>query len=376
MKKYIILLIGVPAIVLCSMFLIINDTTSASPDMVSINDAVITALQSEDPSIVMNSLVDTVEQEYARMDAINRNRDVRLFILLCILLIAVISIGLAGYVYVNKTILKPFNNLQNFAKNITTGNLDVPLEMDRNYNFGAFSESFDLMRDELKRARENERAADRSKKELVASLSHDIKTPVASIKATVELMQVGAKSEKEQEQLRQIGAKAEQINTLITDMFHATLHELEELSVNISEIESTLLHEIITSSDYKERINHLEIPHCIVISDPIRLQQIFDNVIGNSYKYADTVIEVSSKIEGNYLAVEVTDFGAGVPAQDQPLVMSKFYRGQNASDKSGYGLGLYISSYLISKMSGEMDCFNAESGGFTVNIRLRLAGTK
>jgi nitrogen fixation/metabolism regulation signal transduction histidine kinase len=90
----------------------------------------------------------------------------------------------AGYTfYLHITLLRPFRKMQSFAHQIAAGNLDIPLNMDRNNLFGAFTESFDLMREELHRARENERTADKSKKELVASLSHDIKTPVAYIKA-------------------------------------------------------------------------------------------------------------------------------------------------------------------------------------------------
>ena len=73
--------------------------------------------------------------------------------------------------------LTPFRKLRRFARDVAAGNLDIPLEMDSYGSFGAFTESFGLMREELKKARENERAADQSKKELVASLSHDINTP-------------------------------------------------------------------------------------------------------------------------------------------------------------------------------------------------------
>lgn len=90
----------------------------------------------------------------------------------------------AGYFfYIQCKIIKPFRKLKRFAERIAKGNLDIPLEMDRHNLFGAFTESFDIMRSELKKARIAEARANTSKKELVAKLSHDIKTPVASIKA-------------------------------------------------------------------------------------------------------------------------------------------------------------------------------------------------
>lgn len=129
--------------------------------------------------------------------------------------------------FIYRTILKPFKQLQHFAANVARGNLDLPLNMGKNNYFGAFTESFDLLREELEGARQREYEANRSKKELVATLSHDIQTPVASIKAISELMLIQSKDEKVMKQINTINSKAEQIDLLITDMFHATLEELQ-----------------------------------------------------------------------------------------------------------------------------------------------------
>ncbi len=214
-----------------------------------------------------------------------------LFILSAAMLILLLAV-LAGYLrYFHVTILSPFNRMKDFACHIAAGNLDAPLKMDKNNLFGAFTESLDLMREELNRARENERRADRSKKELVASLSHDIKTPVASIKSATELMLFTTSDTEYREQLEGINAKAEQIDALITNMFHATLEELEALSVTVSEVPSTAIHALIHSADYQRRGKPFEISSCLCLADPIRLSQVFDNIIGNSYKYAETDID-------------------------------------------------------------------------------------
>ena len=87
-------------------------------------------------------------------------------------------------------IYRPFTKLQKFASNIARGNFDAPLLRQKHNYFGAFTESFDIMRTELKAAKEGEAAANRSKKELVASLSHDIKTPISTIKAICEILEI------------------------------------------------------------------------------------------------------------------------------------------------------------------------------------------
>ena len=364
MRKALIIFMTVWLIGIAVIFTVFTNMETATVDMVAVNDA----LMSGDVP-----LSELLQQEHARMESERQSRDFKLQIFLYAYTGFIALVGTLLFVYCEKSVLKPFRKLQGFARRIAAGDLDVPLEMDKSNLFGAFTESFDLMRVELKQARENERAADRSKKELVASLSHDIKTPVASIKAVTELMLVTAKHDKEIQQLETINAKAEQVNSLITNMFHATLEELQALSVTLAEAPSTAVSDLIKSADYEGRVRDFIIPNCLVNADLMRLQQVFDNIIGNSYKYADTQIEVSANFDKNSLVIEIADFGAGVPEDEIPLILNKFYRGKNTENKSGYGLGLYISKYLLEQMSGDLQCENT-ADGFKVKVFLQLSG--
>ena len=179
----------------------------------------------------------------------NRNLNVSI---LCIMVFYIITIGY--FIYINKVVVKPFNKLKKFARSVAIGNLDMPLAMDKDNIFGAFTESFDIMREELKIARENERKANESKKKLVASLSHDIKTPLASIKAINELMSVQVANNKQKEKLATIDKKVNQIELLINNLFHATLEELKELKVESKDEQSCILKEIINDADYDNKV--------------------------------------------------------------------------------------------------------------------------
>ena len=290
------------------------------------------------------------------------------------IILTLFTIGIVGYImYMYEIIVRPFQKLEGFAKQVAAGNLEIPLEMDKQNLFGAFTESFDLMREELHKARENAREANQSKKELVAQLSHDIKTPVASIKAVTELMHVLAKDDREKERLEIISTKADQINALITDMFHATLEELKALSVNVQEIESPKITEILTRVDYNEQLKPFFIPNALIISDLLRTEQVFDNIITNAYKYAKTEIEVNAYFKDDFLAIEIMDFGAGVSAEELPLLLQKFYRGENVGEEKGYGLGLHISNYLLEQMDGMLELENRDDG-FTARVMFKLVG--
>lgn len=280
-----------------------------------------------------------------------------------------------GYViYLNRTVIKPFRKLKGFAERVAGGNLDIPLEMDRQNLFGAFTESFDIMRTELRAARIAEAEANASKRELVAQLSHDIKTPVASIKAASEVGVALADSKKIKDNYTQIISKADQINVLITDLFTATLEELNELSVTPADMESKELKTLLENADYQHYAAIPEIPDCLLYADRLRLQQVFDNIFANSYKYANTKIDVAVCRENNFLTVTVADCGGGVSAEELPILKQKFKRGSNTKNIEGAGLGLYISDYFMQKMHGTLEIKNGQNG-LKVTVRIPLSGT-
>ncbi len=278
----------------------------------------------------------------------------------------------AGYaLYLYFIVVKPFRKLKSFAERVAVGELDLPLEMDRANIFGAFTESFDIMRSELKKARLAEAKANADKKELVAKLSHDVRTPVASIKAVAEVGLAVAKNKKDKDSYSKIIGKAEQINTLVTDLFNATLEELRQLNVAPVYIESGRIAGMLKNADYMRRATIPEVPECLVYADALRLQQVFDNIFANSYKYAGTDITVEVKPTDGALAVVVEDCGGGVAADELPTLKEKFRRGSNAVGIDGAGLGLYISERFMSEMKGDLIVENGEHGlRVTVSVAL------
>ena len=288
--------------------------------------------------------------------------------------IAAVS-GSALLIFIYAKYIRPFKRLGKFAGEVARGNLDFPLGVGRNDFFGAFTESFDIMREELKASREREAAAVRSRKELVAELSHDIKTPVASIKAMADVMSLTAKDDMERETIAAINGKADQIDRLISNLFHATLEELEQLEVKPEELSSTEILQMIREADHLRKIVDPELKDAVVLADRLRLNQVISNIISNSYKYANTEIRINSSYEEtgrSYLVIEISDNGGGVPEEELELVTEKFKRGSNTGGKEGSGLGLYISKYFMEKMEGSLECFNRD-GGFTVRLKLPVA---
>jgi len=229
------------------------------------------------------------------------------------------------------------------------------------------------MRSELKKARLAEAQAQQSKKELVAKLSHDIKTPVASIKAVSEVGLAVTNNEKDKANYTQIIGKADQINTLVTNLFTATLEELQQLTVTPTNTESSKVKTMLENADYLHKATIPDLPECLVYADSLRLQQVFDNIFANSYKYAKTDIVVTAQKADNYIVIGIEDYGGGVNAEELPVLKEKFKRGSNAKNTEGAGLGLYISDYFMKEMQGELNIENGEHG-LKVTVTLTLSG--
>ncbi|MBO4495673.1 MAG: HAMP domain-containing histidine kinase [Clostridiales bacterium] len=281
-------------------------------------------------------------------------------VLVCTLVQALLLIAYS--LYLRKTIIRPFEDLSHFAERVAGGDLDVPLDMDKGHTFGSFTEAFDLMRTELKKSRAAEKAAYDAKKDMVAQLSHDIKTPVASIKSASEFGYELAKEEKVKERFNLINFKADELTVLVDNLFVESVKDASEIKVSPRENDSETVREAILHADYLNRASDFTIPECRVFTDKLRLQQAFDNVFINSYKYADTKIEVSAKLEDGYLKVSVRDFGPGVTDEEVAILKEKYKRGANSEGKEGAGIGLYLTSYFLKEMDGEIYITNENPG--------------
>ena len=363
---------------------------------------------------------------------------------------------LLGYLFlflVYRLLIKPLKEMEDFAGEIAKGNLDVRLPMHRWNAFGSFTESFDLMREELKASKEREREAEKAKREMVAELSHDLKTPVATIKATCEVMdlkltmklenmerelssilrktdvdealgewvpkredislcdegrekkeaaEAGERFGKEgtaetreklhqieenireiQENLEKISYitnKADTIHELVGNVFRATLDDMQEIKVEPKEYDSRLIEGYFKSlKEYGNVILENHVPECLVYVDRLRMEQVIDNVVGNSYKYAGTDVHVSFEeteslpgkdgSQNKFIKITIRDEGPGVPEEELPLITQKFYRGKDAQEKQGYGLGLYLVKWYMEKQGGGMEYHNDH--GFVVELLVK-----
>ena len=352
--------------------LIDNSGTVLFKTSKSKSESINEAIQNND--IILDIVVDNnIVGKILIQNSTNKQlNNTKAYIIVVIVIVSIVQlfIFISYFYYMDKTLVKPFNDLDEFAARVAQGNLDIPLYMDRKHVFGSFTESLDLMRSELKKARIAEKKANDDKKEIIAKLSHDIKTPVASIKSTSEIGYEVSKDEALKNYFNQINIKSDQIKVLVDNLFNSSINEITEIDVNPSNYNSNILNDLIKNADYLNKLNDYTIPNCNIYIDKMRMQQTFDNVFTNSYKYANTKIEINIELIDEFLKISIRDFGTGVSDEDLPLLKEKYKRGSNVTDEDGAGLGLHLANYFMDNMNGKLELYNANPG-FMVILYIR-----
>ena len=314
--------------------------------------------------VIRGEIISKVIIDTKVLSNVNNNINILKWSFIC-LVGAIIGMLLIWYMYITFRVYAPFYKLDKFAEQVSRGNFDEPLDMDRNNSFGRFQESFDIMRINVKVAREAERSAEVEKKLVITELSHDLKMPIASIIAMSECMSLDG----EDKWSEKIIIKANQINRIINDMYSSTLDDIGELKVVAIPHSSNDILQKIIESDYLGKVTIGIMPEVQVKFDEFRLKQVIDNIIFNSYKYADTKIDATFSESDEYLSIAIKDYGNGVAEGEIDMVTERFYRAKNNNTIQGEGLGLFIAKTLMEKQDGSIDISSKD--GFCVLINLK-----
>lgn len=315
----------------------------------------------------MNNKITALQDLLRQKEALSNNMYIILIGCICVLLLGL------GFLYIYLKILRPFDKMQDFASNLARGNFDIKLDYERGNYFGEFTWAFDSMRKEITVARASEKAAIENNKTVIATLSHDIKTPIASIRAYSEALEANMDNsiEKRKKYIDVIINKCDEVTNLTNDLFLHSLSDLNMLKMNFEEIEVIeLLSNTITELAINADINYIK-PAAKVnaLIDKNRFVQIIENIVNNSMKYAKTKIDINTIIDDD-LELYIKDYGPGINDEDMPFIFDKFYRGKNSYNEQGSGLGLYIVKYIVNSMKGSISLYN--NNGLEVVIKIPL----
>jgi len=270
------------------------------------------------------------------------------------------------------------------ANRIKNEDLTTPLIYEGNDEFKDVTTSFEEMRTRLLDTLNKQIKSEENRKELLSNISHDLKTPITTIKGYVEGINDGiaGSPEKLQKYLDTIHKKSILMDQMIDSLFLYSKLDLNRVQFNFREINlSSFLKDICDDMQF----NHPEVeirydpPHqTLVIADVIHLHRVVSNLIDNAIKYrseARPLIQISVLQEKLSASVKISDNGRGIASEDLIHIFDRFYRADRArsSEIEGSGLGLAISKQIIESHGGIIKAQPSPSGGTEIIFSLRTA---
>ena len=338
----------------------VSEDKDRTEDILTVNE--ISKLLEEGREEEASAKLKVLNKELSEKKPENKG-DIRILLIGGISMMVILIASISVYV----TVLRPLLKIKKYTGEIAKGNLDIPLELDRASAVSEFSWAIDSMRKEIKKARSAEAEAVESNKTVIATLSHDIKTPIASIRAYAEGLGANLDStpEKRAKYVDVIMKKSDEVSKVTDDLLLHSLSDMRRLHVEPKDMEITsFTRTAIKDLDPEGHEVILQEPdfEATVYADRDRLLQCLENLITNSRKYGKAPIEVVLFENEEKVEIHVQDHGEGIPDEDIPFIFDKFYRGHNHGDKPGSGLGLYIVKYLMEQMDGSVKVQNSNGG--------------
>ena len=308
----------------------------------------------------------------------------RQFLTMGVLTILVICV--AGQIFTNylaKRILKPITELSKGARRIEEGNLSVPVVYEGKDEFAEVCDAFNHMQTHLKEEQEKNTAYEKARIDLVAGISHDLRTPLTSIKGYVKGLRDGvANTPKKQEQYLSIAyQKACDMEVLLQQLFYFSGMETGNLPIflessDLGEFAVHFAHDYAREFEQKGGeliIRDIREKHPVML-DVIQMNRVLLNLTENALKYAKASplkMTIDVWTEKDRECLKFADNGNGVTEEQLPCLFEQFWRADEArSSKNGEGsgLGLYIVRYIIEIHGGSITARN--NNGLEILITL------
>jgi signal transduction histidine kinase len=283
--------------------------------------------------------------------------------------IVILAAAIMSFFLAN-TITKPVSSITRAAEQLASGKLSTRIPKEKDDEIGKLADTLNFMAREIEKHQQ-------LKNEFIASVSHDLRTPLTSIKGWAVTLQSMSEDPFYSEGLSIISNESDRLNALLNDLLDFSSLSSGRLPLVFTEISlSTLISGVIQqlipraerqginlSGDVDETIEH-------VSADQNRMKQVMMNLLDNALKFTTCggMIRVSLERCGNEAVIRIIDTGIGISAEELKLVMAKFYKGK--SKGAGSGLGLAIVHEIIHAHNGEFFLSSQEGIGTTAEIRL------
>jgi two-component system sensor histidine kinase MprB len=292
---------------------------------------------------------------------------------LILLLVLLGGIALAAVLgrFAARRVLKPLAEVTRTAELIgETDDLTQRIAVREDDEVGHLAIRFNAMLDRLELSRAELDASVAAQRQLVADASHELRTPVTSLRTNVEVLLESEQLEPEDRRrlLADVVEQSEELTGLVGDLIEMARGDLSGGS-----IEDVRLDKVVEEAIARSRRNSPDVEvraalqPMMVAGSPERLHRVINNLLDNAARHADGgVVDVVVDQEG----IRVRDHGTGIDEQDLPHLFDRFYRGANSRGRQGSGLGLAIVRQVAEQHGGSATAVNAPGGGAEFTIHL------
>lgn len=308
-----------------------------------------------------------------------------MFFVITVFIISFIIVNIFISFILSKNILKPVEKLKNALGEISQGNLECGVIEDGDIEIKDLCKSFEMMRLTLKESANTQEKYDENRRMLVSSISHDLRTPITSIKGYVEGIKDGIADTEEKvgQYLDTIYSKASQVDLLIDDLLLYSKLDVKKIKFDFEKTDITVyLNDCIMECEYdlmkagiSLSLNNELCNTTNVIIDRARMQRVIMNIINNSKKYMNNEngkIVITIRQVSDNVVIEIKDNGPGIDEKDLPYVFDRFYRADaSRNSASGSGLGLAISKQIVEGNGGHIWALSEKGEGTSIMISLK-----
>ncbi len=297
-----------------------------------------------------------------------------IIILISLILTVVLSLIMV------RQIVKPIAILENGAKQIAKGKLDLQINLKTGDEFETLGDNFNMM---TKALAENQKLKD----EFVFIAAHELRTPVTAIKGYLSMIlekSFGNVPEKINKPLKIVEAANQRLVQLVEDLLEVARSDAGRMQIELSPLSigeqiQTVIKELESLAKQKNiAINYKsELSNKKVLADAYKIKEVLINLIGNAIKYTltDGGIEISHEIKDNLLITHIKDHGMGISKENLAKLFKKFYRVESdqTAKIEGTGLGLFICKQIVERMEGGITAESEAGQGSTFSFSLKLA---
>jgi signal transduction histidine kinase len=312
----------------------------------------------------------------------------------------VVFCTMTGALLITRSIVRPVRLLSFAAEEFGSGNFSVRAPAEGRDEISRLGMNFNAMAERLQKREARFAEVDRLKSEFVSTVSHEMRTPLTTIKALTRLlMREGLDEAKRREYIETISVECDRqidfvLNLLDLSRIEGGVLRVTHERVDVNDVIASVIKSELRAAEKRKHELRVDSNGDVspVCADPKELRRVLSNLVENAIKYTPDGgrIILSAGIDDSHVAISVTDNGRGIPAEDLPILFDKFHRGRPArqsaamadgatnaefledADVSGVGLGLYLAKNVMERMGGRITVQTKVGQGSTFTLHLPL----